>query len=125
MSIAHCPNCGELEKLPFWKIGSKITCSKCKAKYDFKGKALNHKGSSEWDLTFDDFEQVLKDYMNLTKVREMIGKPLGIIVNESSGKFTFWAKDGKQISPFMVHELIQTDAKLQRNLYGFAMSHWR
>lgn len=125
MSIAQCPYCNAATKLPFWRIGTSIRCSSCNEGFDFKGKAVNHQGSGEYAITYDDFEQVVNDYMNVSKAQKLLGKPLGMIVNEMGGAITFWSTDGKQITRESIHEMVQTDPSLQREIYNFAMSNWR
>ncbi len=125
MSIAQCPSCNATTKVPFWKIGTSIKCSSCNKAFDFKGKAVNHQGNSEYAITYDDFEQVINDYMNVSKAQKLLGKPLGVIVNDSNSTITFWSTDGKQITRENIHEMVQTNSKLQRDIYNFAMSNWR
>ena len=125
MSIAQCPSCNATTKVPFWKIGTSIKCSSCNESFGFRGRAVNHQGNGEYAITYDDFEQVINDYMNLPKAQKLLGKPLGMIVNESGSTITFWSTDGKQIARENIHEMVQTNSKLQREFYNFAMSNWR
>lgn len=80
--------------------------------------------NSRYELSFDDFEQVLNDYMDEGKARKIFAREIGVIVRLLNREFKFYEPDGVLLSHKVVHEKIQSDKKLQRAFYNFAMTNW-
>lgn len=78
----------------------------------------------EW-ITFEDFEQVLRDYMSERDARDLFGRSLGITINSVDGALMFWRQDGTPVDRRLVHELIQAEPAMRQKMYRYAMSNWR
>ena len=78
----------------------------------------------EW-ITFEDFDQVIRDYMSERDARDLFGRNLGITVNTVDGSLMFWRQDGTLVDRRVIHELIQAEPTMRQKVYRYAMSHWR
>lgn len=80
--------------------------------------------NSGYELSFDDFEQVLNDYMDEIKARKIFARDIGIIVKLLNREFKFYEPDGGLLSHQKVHKKIQSNKEVQRAFYNFAMTNW-
>ena len=81
--------------------------------------------SSGYELSYEDFEQVLNDYMDESKARKVFARDIGLIVKLLNREFKFYSPEGALISHQAVHNIIQLDEKVQKSFYNFAMTNWR
>ncbi len=77
-----------------------------------------------YDLTYQDFEQVLTDYMDAKKARKVFAKEIGVLAKFDGQSFQFFKPDGEPLSHKSIHELIQSNIKAQIAFYNFAMTNW-
>ena len=78
-----------------------------------------------YELTFQDFCQLIEDSYNRSVTHPRIAKLLNCTVALLDGRFVLQQAGGALIPFEVAHFLLQSDPIKQRDLYNMAMSVWR
>lgn len=122
---ARCPNCQSPVDVEYVWLGAPATCATCgRSAVPFVpvGTILP---VTRWELSFDDFTQLLASSAGRTRLSSLLGNWYGYSITGDDKDSVVQSSIGAQIDPVTLHEWIQRDPDKQLELYQMAMDLWR
>lgn len=87
---------------------------------------VRDRGDTGYQITCDEFRQLLRDYMTPDEVESYVAAPLGFRSWDTPEGWMFSNPAGDRFFDHdIVHLYIQMRAPLQYRIYQYAMSKWR
>ncbi|MFO1500698.1 MAG: hypothetical protein U1G07_20320 [Verrucomicrobiota bacterium] len=132
MKVA-CPHCRHPFEEPYYRLGTTARCPNCLAGFPLRQQDVLDRGNTGYQLTCDDFRQLLRDYMSGLDVQTLIIEPverlghLGPICSQAHSEhgWSFCSADRQRwFDASELHLVVQQSDDSQQAIYRYAMTQW-
>lgn len=120
-----CQSCGVEFQTEYQRLGAAVTCTACHHETVPQIPDGTQMPSTEWDLTYNDFRQLLRYRPYRCEISPLLDEWFGYQLCGDGPDTLVLNPKNEAIDPLWLHLKIQSDADKQYRLYQTAMSLWR